>query len=69
MKSQFKILDNIKGPNIQRLYPHKKLCDYKTGRCITQKDNHLLYRDYVHLTKHGVKLILNDLLKLIENKN
>ena len=68
-KEVFKILDNIKGPNIQRLYPHKKLCDYMTGRCITQKDNHLLYRDYVHLTKHGVKLILNDLLKLIENKN
>jgi len=59
--------DAVQGPNVYRVYPHKLLCDTALkGRCITNDERGLLYRDDDHLSEHGAKLINSLITKQID---
>ena len=63
----FEILDSVKSPNIYRLYPHKLLCDKQLeNRCITNNENNIFYFDDDHLSIQGSKLVVNEIMKKIE---
>lgn len=65
-KSSFAILDQIKHPNVFRVYPHKLLCDTQIeNRCITHNQETSYYRDEHHLSSSGAK----PLIKLITNSD
>jgi peptidoglycan/LPS O-acetylase OafA/YrhL len=53
-------LDQIlPNKNLLRIHPEKMFCDKDiSGRCITQKDGVILYRDDDHLSDGGARLLL-----------
>ncbi len=64
----FKILDNIKNPNIYRVYPHKLFCDKLIeNRCIANDEKTIFYYDDDHLSIQGSKLVVDEIFKEIEN--
>jgi hypothetical protein len=60
-------LDNAgQHPNLFRVYPERILCDNDViDRCIVQKDGRALYRDDNHLSNAGAKLIVDQIIGLI----
>ena len=61
-KSSFKLLDEIKHPNLYRVYPHEIFCDSLIkDRCIIYDEKNLFYSDYNHPSVYGSDLI-NDLI-------
>ena len=72
-KSSFELLDNIKHPNLYRVYPHKLVCDSQIpGRCITHDEKTIYYNDDDHPSNKFAalinKLILEKVFK-ISKKN
>jgi len=62
----FETLDNIQGPNIYRVYPHKSFCNTViVNKCIANNKNRLFYTDGHHLSLEGSKYITNDIIKTI----
>ena len=69
-KDVFKMLDKIQHPNLFRVYIHKKLCNSQIkNRCMTHTDKEVYYRDNNHLSKMGRKLIIPELLSVIDQIN
>ena len=67
-KSTFKLLDEIKGNNIYRVYPHKLFCDtFIKSRCITHNKDYIFYADDDHPSIKGSIEINNLIIKEIEN--
>ena len=64
-KKTFELYDSIQHPNINRIYPHKIFCNNQIkSRCITHTNDQLLYYDAVHLSSHGIKILVKELIKL-----
>ena len=60
------ILDNIKSPNIYRVYPDKLFCNKKLkNRCVANDQNNLFYYDDDHLSLKGSELIVDEIMKNI----
>ena len=54
-------------PGLYRIYPENILCDNDVkDRCIVQKQGHTLYRDDDHLSNAGAKLIVEQIIGLID---
>ena len=65
-KEVFQMLDRINHPNLYRIYPHYKLCNYQiVNKCITHTHNQIYYRDDDHLSKSGVNLIMPEFIDLL----
>ena len=63
----FEILDSVESPNIYRVYPHKLFCNkFLLNRCIANDDNHIFYSDDNHLSIKGSKLVVDKIMKKIE---
>ena len=63
----FEILDSVESPNIYRVYPHKLFCNkFLLNRCIANDDNHIFYSDDNHLSIKGSKLVVDKIMKEIE---
>jgi hypothetical protein len=66
-KTIFETLDNIHGPNIYRVYPHKSFCNTViVNRCVVNSKEDLFYYDDDHLSLEGSKFVVNDIMKLIQ---
>jgi len=67
-KSTFKLLDEIKGDSVYRVYPHKLFCDtFIKSRCITHNKDYIFYADDDHPSIKGSIEINNLIIKEIEN--
>ena len=66
-KITFDLFDSFKNQNIYRIYPHKLFCNNLiTNRCIVYNGKDLLFRDTVHPSKKGAKMINDLIMKEIE---
>jgi hypothetical protein len=66
-KITFDLFDSFKNQNIYRVYPHKLFCNNLiTNRCIVYNGKDLLFRDTVHPSKKGAKMINDLIMKEIE---
>ena len=66
-KSSFKLLDNIEGENIYKIYPHTLFCNnYILDKCITHDKKHIFYEDGNHPSLKGAEMINNLIIKEIE---
>ena len=63
-KESFRLLDSLKSPNIERIYPDDYLCDDKY--CYSKIDNKILYSDDDHLNENGVELIVPEIINKID---
>jgi peptidoglycan/LPS O-acetylase OafA/YrhL len=62
--SSFKLLDDIKGKNIHRIYPHTLFCDtFVKNRCVAHHDKEIFYSDTNHLSIKGAELVNNLIFK------
>jgi hypothetical protein len=63
----FDILDNIQGPNVYRVYPHKSFCNTVImNRCVANNKEHIFYYDEDHLSLEGSKYVVSDIMKAIQ---
>ena len=71
-KKILEILDDIQGPNIHRVFPDKLFCNTMVkDRCVANSNEHLFYFDDNHLSLHGSKYVVDEIIKIvdkIENK-
>jgi len=66
-KITFDIFNDLKNKNIYRIYPHKLFCNnLVANRCIVYNGKDLLFRDTVHPSKKGAKMINDLIMKEIE---
>ena len=66
-KSSFELLDNVKGKNIYRVYPHTLFCNtIIKKRCLTHDNENVFYVDYDHPSLKGAEMINNLIMKEIE---
>jgi len=62
----FKILDNIQNPNIYRVYPHNFFCNtIVKDRCVANDEENIFYFDDDHLSSHGSKLVVEEIMNKI----
>lgn len=66
-KNTSEIISFISKLNIPIVKTVEKVCNSETNQCIAYKRPDLFYLDETHLSSSGVKLVLNDLIKAIEN--
>jgi len=60
------VLDSL-GSKIERFLPARILCDtFVKGRCVAVLDGTPLYTDDNHLSDFGVKIVVPDLMKIID---
>jgi hypothetical protein len=60
-------LDDIKGPNVYRIYPEYLFCNtIIQNRCVTNNKEHLFYYDNNHLSLEGSKYVVNEIMKTIQ---
>ena len=65
----FNFLDQIKGENIIRIYPHKLFYNNPIIQsCIAHNSKDIFYRDSHHLSEYGANLVNNLIIKKIKNK-
>lgn len=65
-KEVFKMLDEIKHPNLNRIYPHQKLCNFQIkNKCVTHSENNIYYLDDDHLSEDGAKLIMPEFIDVL----
>jgi peptidoglycan/LPS O-acetylase OafA/YrhL len=63
----FNILNNIKADNLHRVYPHEHFCDTEIkNKCIANDKSILFYYDDNHLSRHGSKYVIKDIINLIK---
>ena len=66
-KPIFEILDNVKSPNIYRVYPHKFFCDtIIKARCVANDAENIFYHDGDHLSLVGSKYVVDEIIKKIK---
>ena len=66
-KPIFEILDNVKSPNIYRVYPHKFFCDtIIKARCVANDAENIFYHDGDHLSLAGSKYVVDEIIKKIK---
>jgi len=66
-KTTFELLNNIKGKNIYKIYPHELFCNTAIKkRCLTHDDRNLFYHDWSHPSKKGADMINNLIMKEIK---
>ena len=66
-KSSFKLLDSINTNMIYRVYPHKLFCNTSIkNRCVTHDNKHIFYADDDHPSTKGAELIVDLLIKKIQ---
>ena len=69
-KPIFEILDNVKSPNIYRVYPHKYFCDTVVkDRCIANDEENIFYHDDDHLSLIGSKYAVDEIIKKIKKNS
>ena len=67
-KLSFDILDSVFSENIYRVYPHEFFCDKQIkNRCVANDEKNIFYYDDDHLSIHGSKFLVNDIVKIIKN--
>jgi hypothetical protein len=55
--------------NLVRIYPAELFCDsYLEGRCVTQKDGVIFYRDDNHLSDAGARLLLQEVISRLNGQ-
>jgi hypothetical protein len=63
----FEILDSINSPGIYRVYPHQFFCNKQLeNRCVANDENNIFYYDGEHLSIQGSKLVVDEIMKVIE---
>ena len=63
----FEILDNIKNPNIYRVYPHNFFCNtIVKDRCAANNEENIFYFDDDHLSSYGSKLVVEEIMSKID---
>lgn len=62
-ETSFSVLDKVKGDKVKRVYPHKIFCDFE--KCSANDNSHLYYYDDNHLSTHGAKLLVDEIVKLV----
>ena len=66
-KSSFELLDNVKGKNVFRVYPHTLFCNtIVKKRCLTHDNENVFYTDGDHPSLEGAKMINDLIMKEIE---
>ena len=66
-KTTFEILDNVKSPNIYRVYPHKFFCNLQIkDRCVANDKENIFYHDDDHLSLQGSKYVIDEIMKKIK---
>jgi len=62
----FEILDDIENPNIYRVYPHNLFCNtIVKDRCVANDEENIFYFDDDHLSSHGSKLVVREIMNKI----
>ena len=62
----FEILDNIKNPNIYRVYPHNLFCNtIVKDRCVANDEKNIFYFDDDHLSSYGSKLVVREIMNKV----
>lgn len=69
MAEAFAILDGVQGDNIVRVYPHELFCSETDNRCATMQSGNVLYADDDHFSKHGSKLVVDEIERKLRLKN
>lgn len=69
-KKIFKILDELQGQNIHRIYPENIFCNTAiTNYCIANSKERLLYQDDNHLSLEGSQYITKEITNVIKKIN
>jgi hypothetical protein len=69
-KKIFKILDELQGQNIHRIYPEKIFCNTVIANyCIANNKERLLYQDDNHLSLEGSQYITKEIINVIKRIN
>ncbi len=69
-KFVFDILDDVKSPNIYRVYPHEFFCNtILKYRCVGNDKNNIFYRDDDHLSLRGSLFVVEEIMNKIKNNN
>lgn len=63
------IFDSIEQENILRVYPEQILCNTNKKICTSKNNNKILYRDDDHLSDSGGLLLVDEIFKLILERN
>ena len=59
-------MDSVESSNIYRVYPHKLFCDtFVKLRCVGNTKENIFFKDTSHLSLEGSKLVVKDIMKLI----
>tara|TARA_Y100001960_G_C14780259_1_gene886170 strand:- start:4549 stop:6588 length:2040 start_codon:yes stop_codon:yes gene_type:complete len=67
-KESFEYLNSIKHENLYRVFPHTLFCNNQIkNRCITHDEKNIFYFDDNHLSAAGSKLLVDLIIKEIEN--
>ena len=62
----FEILNDIENPNIYRVYPHNLFCNtIIKNRCVANDEENIFYFDDDHLSSHGSKLVVREIMNKI----
>ena len=62
----FEILNDIENPNIYRVYPHNLFCNtILANRCVANDEENIFYFDDDHLSSHGSKLVVREIMNKI----
>jgi peptidoglycan/LPS O-acetylase OafA/YrhL len=66
-KEIIELFDNIKHPNLFKVYPAKYFCDNQVRDiCITHTDKEIYYHDNHHLSPKGAELVNKDIIKILD---
>ena len=64
----YELLDSLGSPSVQRIYPETLFCNgNSSGKCVTHDDEHLFYRDEHHPSRQGAVMIVDLILRELEN--
>jgi hypothetical protein len=67
-EESFEYLNSIKHENLYRVFPHTLFCNKQIrNRCITHDKKNIFYFDDDHLSTAGSKLLVDLIIKQIEN--
>tara|TARA_B110000483_G_C17911393_1_gene433235 strand:- start:382 stop:618 length:237 start_codon:yes stop_codon:yes gene_type:complete len=66
-KDVYKLLDEIKNPNLYRVYPEKIFCNNQIKkRCTTHNKNDIFFENSWHPSSKGSQMINNLIIDKIE---
>ncbi|MDC3288151.1 acyltransferase [Candidatus Pelagibacter sp.] len=66
-KEIIELFDNIKHPNLFKVYPAKYFCDNQVkDTCITHTDKEIYYHDNHHLSPKGAELVNESIIEILD---